>query len=65
MSDIIYSPLETKLLREAKRKGARIQNGIPMFAYQGALQFKMWTGISPDIERMKSVCLKRLGGKTC
>ena len=65
VSDIIYSPLETKLLREAKRKGARIQNGIPMFANQGALQFKMWTGISPDIERMKSVCLKRLGGKTC
>jgi shikimate dehydrogenase len=65
VSDIIYSPLETKLLREAKRKGARIQNGVPMFAYQGALQFEMWTGISPDIERMKSACLKHLGGNIC
>ena len=47
VSDIIYSPLETKFLREAKQKGARIQNGLPMFAYQGALQFEMWTGIIP------------------
>lgn len=65
VSDIIYTPLETKLLRDAKQKGARIQNGIPMFAYQGALQFEMWTGIFPDTDRMESVCLKQLGGKTC
>ncbi|WP_428912635.1 shikimate dehydrogenase [Niallia sp. Krafla_26] len=65
VSDIIYSPLETKIMREAKRKGARTQNGIPMFAYQGALQFEKWTGIFPDIERMQSVCLKQLGGKKC
>ncbi len=37
VSDIIYTPLETKLLRDVKQKGARIQNGIPMFAFQGAL----------------------------
>ena len=65
VSDIIYTPLETKLLRDAKQKGARIQNGLPMFAYQGALQFEMWTGIFPDTDRMESVCLKQLGGKTC
>ncbi|WP_338470322.1 shikimate dehydrogenase [Niallia sp. XMNu-256] len=65
VSDIIYSPLETKILREAKQKGARIQNGIPMFTYQGALQFEKWTGIFPDMDRMQSVCLKQLGGKSC
>jgi shikimate dehydrogenase len=65
VSDIIYTPLETKLLRDVKQKGARIQNGIPMFAFQGALQFEMWTGILPDTDRMESVCLKQLGGKTC
>ena len=65
VSDIIYTPLETKLLRDAKQKGARTQNGLPMFAYQGALQFEMWTGIFPDTDRMESVCLKQLGGKTC
>ncbi len=40
LSDIIYNPLETKFLREAKLKGARIQNGIRMFVYQGALHLK-------------------------
>ena len=65
VSDIIYTPLETKLLRDAKQKGARTQNGLPMFSHQGALQFEMWTGIYPDTDRMESVCLKQLGGKTC
>jgi shikimate dehydrogenase len=65
VSDIIYTPLETKLLRDAKQKGARTQNGLPMFTHQGALQFEMWTGIFPDTDRMESVCLKQLGGKTC
>lgn len=64
VSDIIYSPFETKILREAKQKGARIQNGLPMFVNQGALQFEKWTGIFPDTDRMQSVCLKQLGGES-
>jgi len=65
VSDIIYTPLETKFLQDAKRHGARTQNGIPMFAYQGALAFEKWTGILPDTERMQSIVLKHLGGKSC
>ncbi|MGG3469347.1 shikimate dehydrogenase [Neobacillus pocheonensis] len=63
--DIIYNPLETLFLQEAKLKGASIQNGIDMFVYQGALAFEKWTGIFPDIERMKNNVLQQLGGKTC
>lgn len=62
VSDIIYNPLETRLLREAKGKGARIQNGLPMFVGQGALAFKIWTGKIPDLERMKKIVLDKLGG---
>lgn len=65
VSDIIYNPLETKFLRSAAEKGARIQNGIKMFAYQGALAFEKWTGIFPDIERMKNKVEEQLGGRTC
>lgn len=65
VSDIIYTPLETKLLQDAKQKGARTQNGVPMFAYQGALAFEKWTGVLPDTERMQSIVLKQLGGKSC
>jgi shikimate dehydrogenase len=60
--DIIYNPLNTQFLQEAGQKGARIQNGIDMFVYQGALAFEKWTGISPDIQRMRENVLKQLGG---
>lgn len=63
--DIIYNPLETQFLHDARIKGARIQNGIDMFVYQGALAFEKWTGIFPDVERMRENVLQQLGGKTC
>ncbi|WP_174730081.1 shikimate dehydrogenase [Mesobacillus harenae] len=65
VSDIIYNPLETSFLREAKEKGASVQNGINMFVCQGALAFEKWTGIFPDTEIMKETVQKRLGGPTC
>ena len=42
--DMIYNPLRSRLLQEAAAIGCRVLNGIPMFVYQGALQFKLWTG---------------------
>ncbi|MFT8322369.1 MAG: shikimate dehydrogenase [Bacillus sp. (in: firmicutes)] len=63
VSDIIYNPLNTKILQAAKNKGAKTQNGVDMFVLQGALAFEKWTGIFPDIERMKRNVLKQLGGK--
>ncbi|WP_066311891.1 shikimate dehydrogenase [Bacillus sp. FJAT-29814] len=61
--DIIYNPLETQFLRDAKQKGAMIQNGIDMFVFQGALAFEKWTGIFPNTTRMREIVLKQLGGK--
>lgn len=65
VSDIIYNPLETKWLKEARKKGAIVQNGVGMFVYQGALAFEKWTGVFPDVERMKQVVIQQLGGTTC
>lgn len=62
VSDIIYNPLKTKILIEAEKNGAKIQNGVGMFAYQGAIAFKIWTGIMPDTSRMKQIVLNNLGG---
>lgn len=62
VSDIIYNPLQTKLLQEAAKKNALTQNGIPMFVYQGALAFQLWTGKQPDIDRMRKIVLTKLGG---
>lgn len=53
VSDIVYNPRETMLLRTAKSKGARLHDGAGMLLYQGALSFERWTGIKAPIEIMK------------
>ncbi|QNU25697.1 shikimate dehydrogenase [Geobacillus zalihae] len=60
VSDIIYNPLETKWLKEAKARGARVQNGVGMLVYQGALAFEKWTGQWPDVNRMKQLVIEAL-----
>lgn len=63
--DIIYNPLHTQFLQEAKQMGATIQNGVDMLVFQGALAFEKWTGVFPDIQRMHDHVLKLLGGTEC
>ncbi|NHM30394.1 shikimate dehydrogenase [Neobacillus terrae] len=65
VTDIIYNPLETQFLAAAKKKGARIQNGVEMFIYQGAIAFEKWTGVFPDTNRMRKNVLQQLGGTIC
>ncbi|WP_246940560.1 shikimate dehydrogenase [Bacillus pinisoli] len=62
VSDIIYNPMQTKWLKEANDKGAITHNGLGMFVFQGAIAFEKWTGIYPDIDIMKSVITRKLGG---
>ena len=40
--DLVYNPLETRLLREAAQAGAKTLGGIQMLVYQGAESFEMW-----------------------
>ena len=47
--DLVYNPLETKLLTDARYQGCRILNGIPMLLNQAALSWKIWLGIKPEI----------------
>jgi shikimate dehydrogenase len=50
--DLVYNPLETPLLREAKMAGARIIGGLTMLVHQGAAAFKLWMGCEAPIEVM-------------
>ena len=50
--DIVYNPLMTRLLREAKIAGARIIGGVKMLVYQGALAFELWTSLKPPVNEM-------------
>ncbi len=47
--DIIYNPLKTRLLAEAQNRGCTTVDGMSMFMHQGAAQFELWTGITPEI----------------
>ena len=53
--DAIYNPIETRLLRDAKKKGCHTVNGLSMFINQAAEQFRLWTNIDPPIELMAKV----------
>ncbi|XRO74678.1 shikimate dehydrogenase [Methanocaldococcus sp. 28A] len=56
--DLIYNPLETVLLKEAKKVNAKTINGLGMLVYQGAVAFKIWTGVEPNVEVMKKIIRK-------
>jgi shikimate 5-dehydrogenase len=42
--DMVYNPLDTKLLQWAKAEGKTVLDGLHMFLEQAALQFELWTG---------------------
>jgi shikimate dehydrogenase len=50
--DIVYRPLETRLLREARSRGCRVIDGLQMLIHQGAAQFELWTGRPAPVEVM-------------
>jgi shikimate dehydrogenase len=54
VADIIYFPLETELLVEAGRRGCRVMTGEGMAIHQAARAFELFTGVTPDIDRMKA-----------
>jgi shikimate dehydrogenase len=58
--DVVYNPKETKLLKEAKKKGAKIIFGFEMLLYQGVAQFEIYTGKKAPIEVMRKVLLEKL-----
>ncbi|MDO8567308.1 MAG: shikimate dehydrogenase [Dehalococcoidales bacterium] len=58
--DLVYNPIETKLLKEAKAAGAPTIGGLDMLVWQGALAFEKWTGRKAPIALMKKQALKSL-----
>ncbi|MEK3703852.1 shikimate dehydrogenase [Paenibacillus sp. FSL R7-0198] len=58
VSDLIYNPLETRLLRESRMRGCTVHGGLGMFVYQGAVAFEHWLGIPAPVETMRRAVLK-------
>lgn len=58
--DAVYSPLETRLLREARAAGARAVDGLWMLVDQARLQQRLWFGVMPDAAVMRRAAEARL-----
>lgn len=61
--DVVYNPLETRLLRDARESGCQTIDGLSMFIYQAVGQFELWTGTEAPIGvmREKALALLRSG----
>lgn len=57
--DIVYNPLETRLVREAKAAGCRTIRGLEMFLNQAVAQFELWTQQRAPADVMRTVLESR------
>jgi shikimate dehydrogenase len=58
--DVVYNPLQTRLLREAKAAGAKTIDGLEMLVQQGAVSFEIWTSVKPPVDVMRQAVLSLL-----
>ncbi|WP_021879576.1 MULTISPECIES: shikimate dehydrogenase [Paenibacillus] len=63
-SDLIYNPLETAWLAQARSLGLRTHGGLGMFIYQGAYAFEYWTGIPAPTGAMREAVLQAMQEKS-
>jgi shikimate dehydrogenase len=58
--DAVYSPVETRLLREASSVGATMVDGAWMLLYQGVAAFERWTGCTAPVDAMNAALRARI-----
>ncbi len=58
VADVVYSPTETKLLREAKACGCKTVGGLGMLLHQGAEAFRLYAGLEMPIKEIEEILYK-------
>ena len=58
--DIVYNPVKTVLIQEAKKRGLKTIGGLDMLIYQAERAIQIWTGKNPDTKLMKIAALEAL-----
>ncbi|HEY4311150.1 MAG TPA: shikimate dehydrogenase [Pirellulales bacterium] len=53
VADVIASPPVTRLVRKSQQAGFKTLDGVGMIVNQGAIGFKLWTGIDADVQVMR------------
>ncbi len=61
--DLVYNPIETRLLHASRRRGLSTLTGVKMLVYQGAASFERWTGVWPPTEVMEQAVIEGLSRK--
>lgn len=59
--DVVANPLETRLMAEANKRGARTLGGLSMLVYQGAHSFELWTGVEAPVAVMFAAARRAMG----
>lgn len=60
--DLVYNPLETRFLADARAEGCRTVSGLEMLVAQAVLQFELWSGHKPPIEQMRDAAIAIIAG---
>ncbi|MEP7294296.1 MAG: shikimate dehydrogenase [Chloroflexota bacterium] len=58
--DMIYRPAQTRLMRQVEAAGGRAVGGLGMLVRQGAVAFKIWTGVEPPLDVMFAAAEQQL-----
>lgn len=61
--DMIYRPVETRMLAAARKVGCRTANGLGMLLHQGARAFTIWTGKPAPVKIMRSALERNIYGR--
>ena len=62
--DLVYNPLETRFLREARSAGCETIGGLPMLVNQAVEQFELWTGVDASQDLMRHVAAKAIKSRS-
>ncbi len=60
VSDIVYRPLDTPLIKKAAELGLKVHKGLGMLVHQGALSFELWTGTKAPRDTMMFAAIQSL-----
>lgn len=62
VTDIVYAPLETDLLKRARARGNRTVDGLGMLLHQAVPGFEAWFGVRPEVTpELRALIVKDLG----
>jgi shikimate dehydrogenase len=66
VADIVYVPLETELLAQARMQGLRTVDGLGMLLHQAVPGFEKWFGVRPQVtDDLRALLIADIGGRTC